>query len=79
MRALIERLRAAGLRMEEEGPPPGDGHLSGKTFVLTGTLPDLTREQAKAIYRQQYWIGPEFSSVATLSPAIRLTRSVVLS
>ena len=46
MRALIERLRAAGLRMEEEGPPPGEGHLSGKTFVLTGTLPDLTREQA---------------------------------
>ena len=29
-----------------EGPPPGEGHLSGKTFVLTGTLPDLTREQA---------------------------------
>jgi DNA ligase (NAD+) len=46
MRDLIERLRAAGLRMEEEGPPPGDGHLSGRTFVLTGTLPDLTREQA---------------------------------
>ena len=46
MRALIERLRAAGLQLEEEGPPPGDGHLAGRTFVLTGTLPDLTREQA---------------------------------
>jgi DNA ligase (NAD+) len=32
--------------MELEGPPPGDGPLNGKTFVLTGTLPDLTREQA---------------------------------
>ena len=46
MQALIERLRAHGLQFAEEGPPPGDGHLSGKTFVLTGTLPDLTREQA---------------------------------
>jgi DNA ligase (NAD+) len=46
MRALIERLRAAGLRMQEEGAQPGDGHLAGRTFVLTGTLPDLTREQA---------------------------------
>ncbi len=35
-----------GLRMEEEGPPPGEGPLAGKTLVLTGTLPDLTREQA---------------------------------
>jgi len=46
MRGLIERLRAAGLQLEEDGPPPGEGPLSGKTFVLTGTLPDLTREQA---------------------------------
>ena len=28
------------------GPPPGEGVLAGKTVVLTGTLPDLTREQA---------------------------------
>jgi DNA ligase (NAD+) len=46
MLALIEELRALGLRMEEEGPPPGEGPLAGKTFVLTGTLPTLTREQA---------------------------------
>ena len=43
-RALIGRLRDAGLRMEEEGPaPPSEGPLVGKTVVLTGTLPDLTR------------------------------------
>ncbi len=46
MVALIADLRALGLRFEEEGPAPGSGHLSGRTFVLTGTLPDLTREQA---------------------------------
>ena len=46
-RALIERLRAHGLKMESEGPLPGeDGKLAGHTFVLTGTLPDLSRERA---------------------------------
>ncbi|MGD1052125.1 MAG: helix-hairpin-helix domain-containing protein, partial [Solirubrobacteraceae bacterium] len=46
MRKLIERLLKAGLRFEEEGPPPGEGPLAGVTFVLTGTLPTLTREAA---------------------------------
>ncbi|HEX2702423.1 MAG TPA: NAD-dependent DNA ligase LigA, partial [Solirubrobacteraceae bacterium] len=46
LRELIERLRNAGLRFEEEGPPPGEGPLAGRTFVITGTLPTLTREQA---------------------------------
>ena len=46
MLTLIEDLRAQGLRFEEEGPPPGEGPLAGKAFVLTGTLPTLTREEA---------------------------------
>ena len=46
MRELIAALRAQGLRFEAEGAPPGEGPLAGKTFVLTGTLPDLTREEA---------------------------------
>jgi DNA ligase (NAD+) len=46
MRALIDDLRGQGLTFAEAGPPPGEGPLSGKTLVLTGTLPDLTREQA---------------------------------
>jgi DNA ligase (NAD+) len=46
MRELIEDLRAQGLRFEEEGSPPGEGPLAEQTFVLTGTLPALTREQA---------------------------------
>ena len=49
MRALIAQLRELGLNFEEEGPPPGEGALAGRTFVLTGTLPDLTREQASAM------------------------------
>lgn len=46
MRALIGDLRQLGLRLEEAGPPPEQGPLNGKTLVLTGTLPTLTREQA---------------------------------
>jgi DNA ligase (NAD+) len=46
MRELIEDLRAQGIRFEQEGPPPGEGPLAERTFVLTGTLPTLTREEA---------------------------------
>jgi DNA ligase (NAD+) len=46
MLTLIEDLRGHGLQFAEEGPPPGEGPLAGQTFVLTGTLPNLTREQA---------------------------------
>ncbi len=46
MRRLIEELSKAGLRFHEEGPPPSQGPLAGKTLVLTGTLPELSREQA---------------------------------
>jgi DNA ligase (NAD+) len=46
-RELIERLRGYGLQMEEEGPaPPAEGPLAGKTVVLTGTMPNLTRPEA---------------------------------
>ena len=46
-RELIERLRGHGLKMEEEGPAPGtEGPLAGKTFVITGTLPNMSREKA---------------------------------
>ncbi len=48
-RELIERLRGYGLHMEEEGAaPPAEGPLVGRTLVLTGTLPNLTRPEATA-------------------------------
>ncbi len=49
-RRVIEKLRAAGVRMADEVPeaPPAEGPrpLEGKTFVITGTLPSMTREEA---------------------------------
>jgi DNA ligase (NAD+) len=46
---LIEKFRAAGLRLEES-PPEADAQmaneLAGLTFVLTGTLPTLKRNEA---------------------------------
>lgn len=47
---VVQRLIAAGLAWTESepGPAAGDGALSGKTFVLTGTLTNMTRDEAKA-------------------------------
>jgi DNA ligase (NAD+) len=45
-RELIERLRAAGLTFTAE-KRKRSAKLEGLTFVLTGTLPTLTREDAK--------------------------------
>ncbi len=46
MRRLIADLREIGLRFREEGPGPSGGPLAGKTLVLTGTLPEWSRETA---------------------------------
>jgi DNA ligase (NAD+) len=42
----VERLRAAGLQMKGVKKQRGT-QLAGKTFVLTGTLEHLTRDEAK--------------------------------
>ena len=52
-RQLLEKLRTAGLRFEVEkqqtsGPQP----LAGLTFVITGTLPSLSRDEVKALIEQ---------------------------
>ncbi len=52
-RRVVEKLKAAGVRTEVEvvevvGPQP----LEGLTFVITGTLPTMSREQAKAFIQE---------------------------
>jgi DNA ligase (NAD+) len=51
--ALVEKLREKGLRLEAD---PSErrregGALEGRTVVLTGTLPELTREEAEALVK----------------------------
>ena len=54
---LLQQLREVGLtlaasdqeRQAVADRSNGNGHLSGQTFVLTGTLPSLSRSQAKAL------------------------------
>jgi len=48
-RALVEELRSLGLRFEiGEEDRPREGPLTGKTYVITGTLEAYSREQAAA-------------------------------
>ncbi len=47
-RELVDRLRAAGLQFTYQSTRPKGGPLTGLTFVLTGTLPTLSRDEAKA-------------------------------
>lgn len=47
--AVIKKLRDAGVRMTGTAREVKGDELSGKTFVLTGTLPTLTREQAEQL------------------------------
>jgi DNA ligase (NAD+) len=49
-REVVEQLRACGISWPEGDPAPVAAQpLSGKTLVLTGTLPSLGREEAKAL------------------------------
>jgi len=48
-RELIEQLRAAGVHWDESDVEHRAQHLAGKTFVLTGTLPSLKRDEAQSL------------------------------
>jgi DNA ligase (NAD+) len=53
-RHLVGRLREAGVNLSSQAPEPTDqpGPLSGKTFVLTGTMASMSREEATATLEQ---------------------------
>ena len=87
-RTLIERLRGYGLRFEEEAVRDGEATpgaapvpLAGKVFVLTGTLPGMTRDEAKR--RIQAFGGKVTGSVSSKtdylvageSPGSKLTKA----
>jgi DNA ligase (NAD+) len=48
-RKVLEKLRAAGVNMQAEEKITAGNALEGLTFVITGTLPTLSRDEATAI------------------------------
>ena len=63
-RALIRRLKAAGLQFAlSPGDMPRGGPLAGKTFVITGTLPSLSRKEAGQLIQKRG--GKVLSSVSS--------------
>jgi DNA ligase (NAD+) len=52
-REFVEKLRRAGVRLEQAAPArPVEGTLEGLSFVVTGTLPTLSREEAARLIEQ---------------------------
>jgi DNA ligase (NAD+) len=49
---LVDRLRKAGLQFTYASTRPKSGPLQGMTLVITGTLPRLSREEAKQLIEQ---------------------------
>ena len=49
---LIDRLRAEGLQFTYQSTRPKGGKFRGLTFVLTGTLPSLSREEAARLIEE---------------------------
>ncbi|MCG2616142.1 NAD-dependent DNA ligase LigA [Terrimonas sp. NA20] len=48
---MLEELETLGLSLknEKKGQPAGDGNFTGQTFLFTGTLPTLKRDEAEAM------------------------------
>ena len=46
---IVEGLRRAGVNFECKEAAPAEGIFTGKTFVLTGTLPTMKRSDAAAL------------------------------
>lgn len=50
---LLADLKAAGVSYQVQAQEKVEGRLTGKTFVLTGTLPDYSRNKMKALLEQE--------------------------
>ncbi|MEP6885055.1 MAG: NAD-dependent DNA ligase LigA [Gammaproteobacteria bacterium] len=78
---IVDRLLAAGITWQAPAPAAVGAELSGKTFVLTGTLAALTREAAQeAIVQQGGKVGGSVSKktsyvVAGVDPGSKLTKA----
>lgn len=48
-RQVLDKLAAAGVRMQAEAREAASEALTGLTFVITGTLPSMGRDEAKAL------------------------------
>jgi DNA ligase (NAD+) len=52
-RTFVEKLRRAGVKLEQEAlAGPAEGPLAGLTFVITGTLPTMSRDEATRLIEQ---------------------------
>jgi DNA ligase (NAD+) len=54
-RTMVEDLRSAGVKLVEDvepGPAPGGANLSGKTFVVTGTLSSYGRDEIEGLIKK---------------------------
>ncbi len=49
---LISELKGLGLKMKPSEQKQSGGKFEGKTFVLTGTLPTMTRSEASKLIEQ---------------------------
>ena len=67
-RGLVERLAAAGVRMEEERAPGQAATLEGVSLVVSGTLEGFTREEAEAAIEAAG--GRSTSSVSSRTTAL---------
>jgi DNA ligase (NAD+) len=61
-RAIIEKLRAAGVNMEQRRPKRVEGPLTGQTFVFTGTMASMPRSRAEALVKS---LGAEATGSVT--------------
>ncbi|MCI3953744.1 MAG: ligase, NAD-dependent, partial [Burkholderiales bacterium] len=83
-REVVRKLQQAGIVLESAPAAPRSGAVEGKTFVLTGTLPRLTREEAAArIERHGGRVSGSVSKktdyvVAGAEPGSKYARAVAL-